>query len=382
MTYAELCGKFNFSLPDYARDYYEDFIAQYDRSIPVLSDENAVLVAQKTFLPAEGGKALLKCAQAINSFDDAHLCASFMAYLTVYKRAPWLNYIYTENHFTVEGLMPEQVGWVLVAVQLANTLINKEPPEELNEENIGAFRGYSLSCFEQKGYWGILEWNWNMLSAGGCMFVFDILKYVPGEFTSDFPVITDGKSYVSLAGGKFFVGKEGELVDRQEKSLFTTSFYEDDERYIGHVISRDGAVEEKPTEFSKSVWRDFLRGGTHTLEIHIPQRIEYTPERIKYAHKLALDFYKDFYPQHKPKAVACYSWLYSPQLKKVLPENSNILAVNSKLHLLPIIASFDGDCRFLRQGTSLQRRIAEECERGTEFHYGISYIAIDEIEKL
>ena len=25
------------------------------------------------------------------------------------------------------------------------------------------------------------------------MFVFDILKYVPSEFTGDFPVITDGK---------------------------------------------------------------------------------------------------------------------------------------------------------------------------------------------
>lgn len=382
MTYTELCGKFNFSLPDYAKDYYDEFIAQYDRSTPVLSAEMATLVAEKTLLPVEGRDALLKCARAIDSTDDAHLCGSFMAYITVYKRAPWLNYIYTENHFTVEGLMPEQVGWVLVAVQLAYTLVNKQPPEALNEENIGAFRGYSYACLEQKGYWGIVEWNWNMLSAGGCMFVFDILKYVPGEFTADFPVITDGNSYVSLAGNEFFVGKEGELVDSAEKAVFKTSFYEDDERYIGHIINRDGAVEEKATEFSKSVWKDFLRGGTHTIEIHIPQRIEYTPERIKYAHKLALDFYKDFYPQHKPKAVACYSWLYSPQLKKVLPENSNILAVNSKLHLLPIIASFDGDCRFLRQGTSLQKRIAEECARGTEFHYGISYIAIDEIDKL
>lgn len=382
MTYTELCGKFNFPMPEYAEEYFEGFIAQYDRKIPVLPTENAVLVAEKTGLREDGREALLKCSEIIDSFDDAHICASFLAYITVYKRVPWVNYIYTDDLFTVEGLKTEQVGWVLVAVQLANTLVNKKPPEDLNEENIGAFRGYSTACFEQNGYWGILEWHWNMLCAGGCMFMFDILKYVPGEFTGDFPVITDGKSYISLAGGEFFVGKEGELVDSAEKSVFTTSFYEDEEKYIGHIINRDGSVEDKVTEFPKSVWKDYLRGGTHTIEIHIPQKIEYTPERIKYAHKLALDFYKKFYPMHEPKAVACYSWLYSPQLKKVLPENSNILAVNNKLHLLPIIASFDGDCRFLRQGTSLQKRIAEECANGTEFHYGISYIAIDEIEKL
>lgn len=214
------------------------------------------------------------------------------------------------------------------------------------------------------------------------MFMFDILKYVPGEFTGDFPVITDGKSYVSLAGGEFLVGKEGELVDSAEKALFTTTFFEDDEKYVAHVIAPDGAVENKPTTFFKSVWSDYLRGGTHTIEIHIPQKIEYTPQRIKEAHKMALEFYKKFYPEHSPRAVACYSWLYSPQLKKVLPENSNILKVNNQLHLLPIIATFDADCRFLRQGSSLQKRMAEECAKGTEFHFGISYIPVSEIDNL
>ncbi len=367
-------------MPSYAEDLFEPFIAEYDRSKAVLSADEANFVAERTHLPEEGREALVRCAEIINTDDNAHLCASFMAYITVYKRAPWLNYIYCDNHFTVEGLHPEQVGWVLVAVMEYNTLAHKNPPEELNRENTSAFYGYTLSCFNQKGYWGILEWNWNMLSAGGCMFVFDILKYVPAEFTDDFRVITDGKSYISLAKGEFFVGKEGDLVDSEEKSAFRTSFFEDDEKYIAHVISKDGTVESAATEFSKKTWSDYLRGGTHTLEIHIPQRVEYTPERIKKAHKIALDFYKNFYPDHHPKAVACYSWLYSPQLKYVFDETSNILKVNDSLHLLPVIASFDADCRFIREGSSLQKRIKEECEKGREFHYGISYITLDEIE--
>ena len=382
MTYKELCGKFNFPMPDYAENYFDAFIAEYDRSKPVLSAEDAAMVADTTGLPEDGKEALIRCAEMLNADDNGHLCGSFLADITVYKRAPWVNYIYQDDHFTVEGLEKEQVGWVLVATMLANTLNNKKPPEDLNEENLSAFRGYSESCFNNKGYWGILEWHWNMLCASGSMFLFGILKFVPSEFTGDFPVITDGEQYVSLAGGEFFVGKEGELVDCEEKAVGKTSFYEDDEKYIGNVISAKGIVDLNKTEFDKKVWKDFLRGGSHTMDIHIPPKVEYTPEKFKEAFQMALDFYKDYYPDHKTKAFACFSWILSPQLPKVLPEGSNILKVNDKLHLLPVIGTFDGDIMFIRKGSSLQQRIADECAKGTEFHFGIMYSPLDELENL
>lgn len=380
MTYEQLCSKYNFKMPQYAEYYFDNFTKEYDRCRPVLSKEDAIFVSDATSLPEDGKNELIRCAEIINNDDNAHLCASFLAMLTVYKRAPWVNYIYQDDHFTVDGLHKEQVGWVLVATMLANTLKNKQPPKDLNEENIGAFRGYSQSCFEQNGYWGIVEWHWNMLCASGSMFLFGILKFVPSEFTDDFPVITDGKRFVSLAGGEFFVGKDGELVDCEEKSVGKTSFYEDSEKYIGNVISAEGAVDLNKTEFSKTVWHDFLRGGDHTMDIHIPQRVEYTPEKFKEAFKKALEFYSNYYPEHKTKAFACYSWILSAQLKKILPENSNIKKVNDSLHLLPVIATFDADIMFIRKGSSLQVRMAEEIANGTEFHYGIMYSPLEELE--
>ncbi len=380
MTYTELCSKFNFTMPDYAADYFDAFMAEYDRSTPILSAENALLVAEETGLPEEGKQALLKCAEIINADDMGHLCGSFLACLTVYKRVPWVNYIYWEELFTVDGLHPQQVGWILVATQLANTLNNKKPPKDLNEENLNAFRGYSQSCFERFGYWGIHDWHWNMLCAGGCMFMFGILKFVPGEFTGDFPIITNGERYISLAGGEFFVGKEGELVDCEEKSVGKTSFYEDDEKYVGNMISPEGVVDLNTVEFPKSVWKDFLRKGYHTIEIHIPSKIDYRPEPIREAYKQAVEFFKDFYPDHNALAITGYSWIFSPQLSKVLPENSNILAVNESMHLLPVTPHFDGDIMFIRKGSSLQQRINEECAKGTEFHYALMYTALDEIE--
>ena len=382
MTYSNLCEKFNFPMPEYAAYYYDDFIKSYDRSKPLLSEEDAAMVCDVTGLPTEAKEALVKCARTINENDDAHLCGSFLADLTVYKRKPWVNYIYQPDLFTVPGLYPEQVGWVIVAVMLANTLNNKKPPEDLNVENLNAFKGYSTNCFNTKGYWGIVEWHWNMLCASGSMFLFGILKFVPSEFTSDFPVITNGKEYISLAGGEFFIGKEGELVNCEEKSVGKTSFYEDDSKYIAHVITSDGKTALEATEFDKSVWKDFLRGGDHTIDIHIPSKVEYTPEKFKEAFKMALDFYKDYYPDHNTKAFACYSWILSAQLDKVLPENSNILKVNSRLHLLPQIGSYDENIMFIRKGSSLQQKIADERAKGTEFHYGIMYSPLDELEGL
>jgi hypothetical protein len=382
MTYEKLCEKFNFEMPGYAAYYFDDFVKEYDRSKPLLSEEDAAMVCDVTGLPEEAKEALIKCAKAINENDDAHLCGSFLANLTVYKRKPWVNYIYRTDLFTVEGLYPEQVGWVIVAVMLANTLNNKKPPEDLNIENLNAFRGYSQSCFNSKGYWGILEWHWNMLCASGSMFLFGILKFVPSEFTDSFPVITNGKEYISLACGEFFIGKEGELVDSEEKSVGKTSFFEDDSKYIAHVVSQDGKTAFTATEFDKSVWHDFLRGGDHTIDIHIPSKVEYTPEKFKEAFKMALDFYKDYYPDHKTKAFACYSWILSAQLDKVMPKESNILKVNSKLHLLPQIGTFDENIMFIRQGSSLQQRIANERAKGTEFHFGIMYSPLDELENL
>ena len=193
---------------------------------------------------------------------------------------------------------------------------------------------------------------------------------------------TDGKEYISLAGGEFFIGKEGELVDCEEKSVGKTFFFEDDTKYIAHVVSKEGKTSLTATEFDKTVWHDFLRGGDHTIDIHIPSKVEYTPEKFKEAFKMALDFYKDYYPDHNTKAFACYSWILSAQLDKVLPENSNILKVNSRLHLLPQIGSYDENIMFIRKGSSLQQRIADERAKGTEFHYGVMYSPLDELENL
>ena len=379
MNYSEFKKQFNFELPSYAEELYESFSAEYDGS-PVLTEREALVVAEETGLPEDGKKELIRCAGVINNNAASRICGAFIRYITVQKRKPWQNQIYTEDLFDAEGLEKEQVGWVIVAGALADTIINKKPPIELNRENLNAFRGYSRSCFEKNGYWGILEWSWNMLCAGGCMFLFGVLKFVPGEFGSDFKVITDGKRYVSFACGEHFIDKDGALTNDISASVGKTVYTENNDEYIVNVISRRGVAENKTTRFSKKIWRDFLSEGTHTLNIHIPSGIEYTPERIREAFGTAIDFYKHFYPSLHPAAITGYSWIFAPQLEKVLDENSNILRVNRSVYVIPTKGEYGADCRFLREGSQLQRRIKEQTENGVRFHYSVMYIPINETQ--
>lgn len=379
MTYCELCSKFSFELPEYAEQYFDGFIAQYDRNEPILTPEKIDVVWEATSLPEEAKEAILKYTEILHASDDGHLCGSFLAYLVIYEREPWLNYIYRDEHFAVEGLTTQQIGWIFVVLQLAETLIVRKPPVDLNKENIKTFVEYTNNCKSQHGYWGIIEWWWNMLSAGGCMFMFGILKFSPHEFGSDFAVITDGEKFVSLAVLNGFIGKEGDLVDCKEKSIATTSFYEDDEKYVAHVVTPNGKVDLEPTVFDKKVWKDYLRHGTPTLDIHIPSKIVYNSETIKEAYEQAVEYYRTHW-NYDVKAITAYSWLYCPQLYKVLAPDSNILAVNAGMHLLPMIETFDSTCTFIRPGSSLQKRFEEECEKGTEFHFGMMYTTTPEIE--
>ena len=382
MTYSELASKFNFTFPDYAKELFDGFWETYDEKTPALDENDALLVAKETSLPEDGKNALLECVKAVNGSAEARLCAKFLIYITVRARLPWQNRIYTDDLFTVPGLMPEQVSWVIVAAALANTLINKKPPKDLNAENLNAFRGYSRSCLEKKGYWGILEWSWNMLCAGGCMFLFGILKFVPGEFGNDFRVITDGREYIALACGEHFIGPDGELTKDETAAIAKTSFYEDGEKYTGNAIDKTGRVNTKTDVFLKNVWKDFLRKGTPTLDIHIPSNVSYTPENIKSACETALEFYKNFFPELVPAAIAGYSWIFAPQLEKVLPEGSNILRVNRSCHIIPTLGTYDEECRFIRKGSLLQTKIAEECKKGTRFHYSVMFLPVGEISSL
>ena len=370
---------FSCPLPEYFSEYLEDFRAQYRRDDPLLPDASVDAVRDATGVP-EGCVAMIRDVRNELCADPVlHKAAALFLYVTVFRRKPWENRVYTDDVLHAGNFHVKSVNLFFVACALANTLLVKRPPADLNETNLDAFRGYTAGCFGELGVWGINEFHWNMLCAGGCMFMQGALKFCPGYFTDDFPVFTDGKEFFSTVAGVFGVTEHGELTADESQAVTHTVFEETEETVRCNRIAKDGTVSLVPETLSKSVWKDYLRGGTPTLDIHIPSHMDYRPEVLLDAYRKAIPFYRSFYPDHEVKAVSGYSWIFSPQLRLVLGSGSRILAVMDSMHILPTTETYGSDLRFLRPGSSLAERIGQVSAAGRPFHFAVMYVPVSEI---
>ena len=211
------------------------------------------------------------------------------------------------------------------------------------------------------------------------MFLFNTLKFQPERFSGDYIAITDGKEYRTLLLGEFDADKDGALTNTPALAVFrTTAMAETDESFIGHEVLPNGAVKPETTVFPKSVWKLALSRKDAALGIHIPSKMEYSPAEHRKSILMALDFYREFYPDMDFKAIVCYSWLYSPQNKHLFPEGSRILEIEKCVHLCPIASTVDENLMFIRKGSSLQTRMAEYRAAGNEYHVGYMYSPLEE----
>lgn len=379
MTYTELSSAFLCPLPPYFEPLFRAFANRYDCDAAFLSDEQLAVLQAETGVPDDCIGQIRAVQDAFCGDDLKHMAAWFYLFVTVESRKPWENTLYAEHILTVGGFAPESCNLLLVACALVKTLIEKKPPKDLNQTNLDAFRGYSAICLRDLGFWGIREFHWNMLCAGGCMFMQGALKFCPGVFTGDFPVFTDGTHYLSTVAGEYGVTKFGELTSDPSEAVAHTVFEETSDYVLCNRIAKDGTVSPESERFSKTVWKDYLREGTPTLDIHIPPRMDYRPEVLMDAYRQAIPFYRSFYPDHAVKAVTGYSWIFSPQLRLILGPESRILSVMDSMHILPSTETYSSDIRFVREGSSLQAKIARAEQGGRKFHFGIMYVPVPEI---
>lgn len=372
-------GYYPFPIPAYFEPLAASFRA--DASLPLVSEEELSAVEQATKLDAACFAFLREMNEKLLSDPARNLAARFLRYVLFEARKPWQNHIYDPVMFEIPGYETASVDLLFVTAALGYTLTVRKPPADLNEENVGAYRGYTMGFTEKYGYWGIGERHWNLLCAGGCMFLFNTLKFQPEGFTNDFLVLTDGKSYRTLVVGDFGVSKDGALTANESLISFRTSpLLETEESYTAHEVLPNGKVQRDATVFPKSIWKVALCGTDNALGIHIPPRSEYTPEQHRLSILQALDFYRKFYPDMEFKAIVCYSWLYSAQNKHLFPADSRILEIQRCVHLCPITTTMDESLMFIRPGSSLQERLAAFRAEGNEYHAGYMYSPLSEAE--
>lgn len=152
----------------------------------------------------------------------------------------------------------------------------------------------------------------------------------------------------------------------------------------------DGRAERELTSLPKTDWELVLSFGDPVLNIHIPEGGALTHELCADSMLRAMEFFKRYEPDYHWKAFFCESWLLDPQLQKILPQTSNILAFQRAAYLIPYPGRADTVFRVFgikadRNGvetvpihTSLQRTLVQFVREGGEFHYGAMFILRDD----
>jgi|GEM_PF-668315 len=368
-----------FDIPAYFEACAETFVP--DETLPLVSEEEMTAVQNAVGLDDSCFVFLRELNAKLLADPARNLAARFLRYVLFEARKPWENHIYAPVMFEIPGYEAGSVHLLFVTAALGYTLTVRKPPADLNAENVGAYRGYTTNYTSEHGHWGIGELHWNLLCAGGCMFLFNTLKFQPANFSGDYLVLTDGKEYRTLLIGAFGADKDGALTNDENRVAFRNAeLVETDTAFVAHEIYPNGAVAQKATIFDKNTWKVALCEKDFVLGIHIPSKSEYTPEQHRASILQALEFYRAFYPDMEFKAITCWSWLYSAQNKHLFPENSRILEIERCVHLCPTTAVMDESLMFIRKGSSLQQRMAEFRAAGNEYHAGYMYSPLAEAE--
>ena len=238
--------------------------------------------------------------------------------------------------------------------------------------------------------WMILVWlqghlNCTLLSFGRLQF------NLRGTFRSRTFVFRNNLSRevtaLSDAGFRYTAdGIRDDLGKTPSPGSWVSIYRENESSYTGNRITPDGRAERDPISLPKSDWDPVLSFGDPVLNIHIPEGGALTHALCVDSMRRAMDFFRRYEPDYHWKAFFCSTWLLDPQLQKILPPDSNILAFQRAAYLIPYPGKADTVFRVFgikadRDGaetvpvrTSLQRTLLKFIRDGGKFHSGAMFL--------
>lgn len=107
------------------------------------------------------------------------------------------------------------------------------------------------------------------------------------------------------------------------------------------AVFRLGRLQYQPRVLREplSVQGREIPSGTPVLELHIPEGGPLLPERVDSSLAAANPFFERYFSQGYA-LMHCHSWLLAPELRQLLPPDSNILAFQSRFVVYDVDYSF------------------------------------------
>jgi len=213
--------------------------------------------------------------------------------------------------------------------------------ETLRDISIWVQHAYNLVGFYAIGNF---SWIWRHLEAklfrlGGMQFMATPFSGIVKGFYNKKADIT-----VFLCGDGMELRANGDMqgVCNKEKTTdgFVTEYIETEHYFIGNPITPIGKGMNIQVKLNRNEWEKVLDKDDTLLELHIPRDItSFDIAFLKDSYEQAKQFYATYFPEVKCKGMVSHSWLFTPQLREMLPPSSRIVKFQQQFYLYPTAGS-------------------------------------------
>jgi hypothetical protein len=265
---------------------------------------------------------------------------------------------------------------------------------------IDTFADLSLwmrSYREAHGEWGLDQLNWLLHHVKGELFRLGRLQFMLRPLRAKARVYSHKVESRTIAlceadtqvrGDGLINGTNG-IVD--DETGWRTELREEDGQVTGYPIDPRGFIRREPVALSMQDWRVVLERGETVLDIHIPEDGKMDFDRCGESIALAQTFYAVHFKEYTIRAFTCSSWLMDPQLRLLLPKESNIVRFQREFYLMPVLSNdtsalsrvfgrYPVDLDSAPRDTTLKRAILEWMEAGGRMRNASGFILISDLD--
>ena len=272
-------------------------------------------------------------------------------------------------------------------------------PEDVIRDSCRQIGCYAFNFHRATGQAGIFpnQLSWlHVYFPPGRYYRLGRLEYQSSVYSQPFKVYrrkTDGRTCALGLPGHWYT-QEGEAClsgcDRPADA-WEPSLEERDNGVFGHPVGHDARVSTEKVFLPADEWECAISPGDNVLNMHIPSGGGMKPDIVRESIRSAIPFFDRHYPDKPAKAIVCSSWIFSNQLSECLPPDSNILALQRMVHLVPLSSSPSSGLWFvflvqqpfdvakLPRDTSMRRAIADWLAAGNVFHAGGMFLLREEV---
>ncbi len=355
---------------------------------PILDIEALNALVEEGFISKDGVPDMLACLACIQADEELHFAFMLMFYALCVYRGPH------ENEFYAEPVPPTlgKYDRTFMLLLLTKILIKgigdarrRGIPEECLNEHRGAADGGPLG---DEGIYGVPSmFHWRAVCSFATMYQAGAFRYEPERVPEGYRMLrrkADGKLLMLYTAERRF-DEFGQFASADDQVVFTSCAAKGETD--GYLIAPDGRVLNRYVELPADEWELAFDSGDTALSFHIPSDIPYNFEAAADSFEKGVAFFAKYFPDLKVRSVQSYSWLYSPQLKDMLPETSGINRLNRDLYLAPVPSGADGfycfvfktdagsfDVNTVEADTSLKRGFVSFVKNGGRVHNGFMYL--------